>query len=142
YTIQARRAYYAPPPETPASHLGEAIDAAMRSGASQSGLPVEVRVEGAGVHFHLDLHGVPFQNEKGREREKLVFTVGLFDAQGNFLTGRMAEMDLELRDKTWRAMLASGLNASLTLETVPQAAEMRCVVAEANTGRLFAARVH
>jgi len=142
YTIQARRAYYAPPPETPASHLGAAIDAAMRSGSAEAGLPVRVSIEGAGVHFHLDLHGVPFQNEKGREREKLVFTVGLFDAQGNFLTGRMAEMDLELRDKTWRAMLASGLNASLTLETVPQAAEMRCVVAEANTGRLFAAQVH
>lgn len=141
YTIQARRAYYAPPPDTPASRLGAALDAAMRSGAAQNGLPVQVRLEDAAVHFHLDLHGVPFQKEKGREREKLVFTLGWFDAQGAFLAGKQAEMDLELRDKTWRAMLASGLNATLTLETVPQAAQLRCVVAEANTGKLFSAAI-
>jgi VWFA-related protein len=141
YTIQARRAYYAPPPDSAASHLGEAIDAAMRGGSAETGLPVSVKIEGTVVHFHLDLHGVPFQKEKGRERERLVFTAGLFDRQGNFLTGKMAEMDLELRDKTWRAMLASGLNATLNLTSVPQAAQLRCVVAEANTGRLFAAQV-
>ncbi|HET9784450.1 MAG TPA: VWA domain-containing protein [Terriglobales bacterium] len=141
YTVQARQAYYAPPPDTPASRLGAAIDAAMRSGASEVGLPATARIEGAAVHFHLDLHGVPFQKEKGREREKLVFTVGIFDAQGNFLAGKQAEMDLELRDKTWRALLASGLNATLTLESMPQAAQWRCVVAEANTGKVFSAAI-
>ena len=38
-------------------------------------------------------------------------------------------------------MRACGLNATLTLETAPQAAQLRCVVAEANTGKVFSAAV-
>jgi hypothetical protein len=138
YTVQGRRAYYAPPPDSPANHLADAIDAAMRSVAGQSGLNVKVSIAGMEVHFHLDLSSVPFDKEKGREQDKLVFVAGLFDAHGNFLSGKEAEMDLELRDKTWRALEASGLNASLTLTTpTAAAAQLRCVVVEANTGRIY-----
>ncbi|HET9784127.1 MAG TPA: VWA domain-containing protein, partial [Terriglobales bacterium] len=58
YTIEARRGYFAPSPESSAADPQEAIDAAMRSGTPASGLPATVRVSSlaaqdgpaAGVH--------------------------------------------------------------------------------------------
>jgi VWFA-related protein len=146
YTIEARRGYFDPSPEGSATDPQTAVDAAMRRGAAVSGLPAAVHVaaqhgsggEAAAVHVHLDLSGIPFQRAQGREREHFIFVAGVFDAQGALVSGKQAEMDLALKDATWRSMKAGGLNASFSLEAPAGSYQVRCVIEELNQNRLYA----
>ncbi|HEY8054371.1 MAG TPA: VWA domain-containing protein [Terriglobales bacterium] len=146
YTVEARHGYFAPAPENAAADPQAAVDAAMRSGHPAEGLPASVRVSAetapagptATVHLRLDVSGVPFRKDQGREFEHLVFVAGLFDAQGNLVSGKRAEMDLALKDNSWRAMKANGLNASFSLSAPSGSYHVRCVIAEQNQGKLYA----
>lgn len=150
YTVEARRGYFAPSPEgsaaDPQQAPQETIDAAMRSGTPAAGLPATVRVSAlaaqdgpaAGVHVHLDVSGLPFRKDQSRERERLIFTAGIFDSTGKLVSGKQAEMDLALKDSTWRAMKANGLNASFSLAAPAGNYQVRCVIEDLNQRRLYA----
>ncbi|MGH9394951.1 MAG: VWA domain-containing protein, partial [Terriglobales bacterium] len=149
YTVQARRGYFAPPPDTPASLLPDALDAAMRASGAEAGLQAAVsyrdlgasKPERAQIRMHLQLRGLPFAKSQGRQRERLVFTAMLTDAHGVYVSGKQAEMDLSLQEATFRKLEASGLNADLSLAAKSGSYTLRCVIAEANAGKLFAATV-
>lgn len=139
--IQARPGYFAPSPDAGQTVQAQ-MDAAMRATAADSALPVTVNPHpGAGklkVDMRLDAAHLPFQDEKGRHRLTLHFIAGLFDPQGKFVTGKEAEMDLALKDPTWRRLVSQGLNTNLSLDAPAAAYTLRVVVAT-GPAALFAA---
>ncbi|MGH9519957.1 MAG: VWA domain-containing protein, partial [Terriglobales bacterium] len=86
--VQARPGYFAPPPALSATAIAEAMDAAMRSSTAQADLPAQIGWKpdsgGERVYIRLDAGQLPFTNEKGRRRLRLLFVAGLFDQQGVF----------------------------------------------------------
>lgn len=144
YTIQARRGYFAPAPE--AAGLTELAAQAMRGAGSIIGMPASAAVrpgKRAGkpvetVHLHLAAGELPFVRSGGRERETLLFTVGSFDASGRFLAGKQAEMALALQPQEWKKLVSHGLNADISLPEDARATRIRCIVGEANTGKIYA----
>lgn len=142
YTIEARRGYFDPPPETPAVKLREAIDAAARGhtavwqfaaslNASQSG-------NGVAIGIHVDLARLEFRHEKGRERNRLIFTAALYDSGGRFAAGKQAEMDFALKPQSWQMLRRRGLAVHLNLPAGAGRYTLRVVIAVANKGKLDA----
>ncbi|MGH9393719.1 MAG: VWA domain-containing protein, partial [Terriglobales bacterium] len=142
-TIQARPGYFAPLPDDSVASLRTQMDDAMRSSSSQPEAGLEIQAQaGAGrerVSFGFDLRQIPFISKRGHHIQDLYFIAGLFDAQGQFVTGKQGEMDLELQDATWKRMLAEGLNANLSLAAPPGSYRLRVVVAEFSDGKIAAA---
>lgn len=139
--IQARPGYYAPMPAKGTS-LQSAMDAAMRSDGSEHGLPAAVLPEaengGVRIRVHFDTEGLHFEKQHGRERLDLVFTAGLFDAQGKFVVGKQAEMDMALKDQTWQHLLRQGMNVDMSLKAHAGVYRLRMVAAASPSGRLYA----
>lgn len=142
YTIEARRGYFDPPPETPAVKLREAINAAARGHAEvrQFGASLKASQNGSGVAvaIQVDLAELDFQREKGRERNRLIFTAELYASDGKFVTGKQAEMDFALRSKSWQMLRRKGLVVHLSLPTGTGRYTLCVVVAAENGGRLDA----
>lgn len=138
--VQARPGYFAPITVS-GPGLQAQLDTAMRAGGSEAGLAVTVALRPVAgkvtVEMRLDAAHLPFQDQKGRHRLNLHFIAGLFDVQGKFVTGKEAEMDLALKDATWRRLVSHGLNTNLTLDAPSAAYTLRVVVATSPTA-LFA----
>lgn len=141
--VQARPGYFAPPPDNSARAIAEQMDAAMRADTAQSGLAAEIGWKpapgGERVYLRLDPTHLPFVEQKGRRRLRLQFVAGLFNQQGEFVTGKQGAMDLALTPATYQRLAAQGLGVNLDLTAPPGAYRLRVVAAELNTGHLFAA---
>ncbi|MGH9414530.1 MAG: VWA domain-containing protein, partial [Terriglobales bacterium] len=142
YTIEARRGYFAPPPETPSEDLDQAIDTAMRGRREAQQFPATVAAVQDGkdvaIAIHVDLAKLKFHREKSRERNQLVITVGLYQAGGRFVSGKQAEMSFALKPTSWRMLRQRGLSVHLKLPAEVGLYTLRTVVAVSNGGRLDA----
>lgn len=139
--IQARPGYYAPQPASGAS-LQSAMDAAMRSQASETGLAAAVyphpQSGGVRIQVHFDTAQLPFKKQQGREQLDLRFIAGLFNAQGQFVVGKQANMELALKEATWKHLQQEGMNVDLSLKSAAGNYRLRVVVATAPSGRVYA----
>jgi len=148
FVVQARPGYFAPTKEAERqpAQLSK-LDAAVLALDEVKDVPVSVtsRAEksksGApalSVQVHVDLHGLPFQQQKDRHVQKFMFVVALFDAQGNFVTGKEGDMNLALKDASLARLTESGINAGMVLDAAPGAYRLRVVVQETVEGKLSA----
>lgn len=141
--VQARPGYFAPPPAVSATAIAEAMDAAMRSSTAQADLPAKIGWKpdssGERVYIRFDAGHLPFTNEKGRRRLRLLFVAGLFNQQGAFVTGKQGAMDLALTPATFARLSTQGIGVNLVLAARPGDYRLRVVAAELNTGKMFAA---
>ena len=89
------------------------------------------------VVLYLDVAHLQLVNRSGRRREQLTVIAALFDADGNFVTGKECEIDFNMKDDTFNK-LSSGTTAGLTLLAPPRKYRLRGVVREANQGKYAA----
>lgn len=151
-TIEARRAYFTPSPETKEQRIAAERTERMEREAAFSDriteIPMEIRAQPdapvGGVSLlkiavRLDVRGLPFQRINDRSVERLIFIAALYDGQGRYVTGREQVVDLSVKAATLAQLNANGIQTTLTLQ--PPAAgsyRLRNIVEEVGSGRLAA----
>ena len=139
-TVQARKGYVAAP-EKPAAKLPaeRRIEKEVFSASRLDEAPVTVAVSpgtstashpAARLTFHVDIGKVQFHDQSGARAQTFHIIAALLDAQGAFVTGREATMELELKEATYARMVTGGLNAGMNVEAPAGSYQVRTVIVE------------
>ena len=146
--LQARRGYYAPqhladPQET----AKQEIQDALFSREELRDIPVVMHtqffkssVEDArlAVLARVDVKHLRFRKENGRNRDDLTVVSGLFDRNGNLVTGSTKTVEMRLKDQTLESRLNSGITVKSSFDVKPGSYMIRLVIRDSE-GQLMAA---
>ena len=147
--VLVRPGYFAPAKGSTDQPIpaADTIDSEMRGSAEKTDLPA-VTTEKFGtaasgspqltLQTHVDIQKLTFQPQQDRQVQKLTFVAALYDSQGNFVTGKQAEMTLALKSESFDRLSKSGINGVMQLEAPSGAYRLRMVVQEAVHGAMTA----
>jgi VWFA-related protein len=147
--LQARRGYYAPKRATdPNEAAKEDIREAVFSREELQDIPLDMRLQffkstpsnaRLTVVSRVDIKSLHFRKDQDRSKDTLVVVAGLFDRNGNFVSGTQRTVEMNLRDQTLTALGSSGISIPANFEVTPGAYTIRVVVRDAE-GQMMAAR--
>ena len=147
--IQARHGYFAPKTlMDPAESAKLEIQEALFSQEEMRDLPVEFQTQffkkddaqaRLAVLTHFDLKGIHFQKALGRNNDQLTIVTGIFDENGNFVTGLSKIVDMKLLDTTYSRLSRLGFTVKTSFDVKPGTYLVRLVVRDA-VGAQMAAR--
>jgi VWFA-related protein len=149
YTLQARRGYSAPkhaidPEEAARDEIREAV----YSREELHDIPVDLNLQffkssevqaKLSVLARVDIRNLRYRKVSDRNNDKLTIVSGIFDRNGNFISGLEKIVELRLRDETLAKLPASGINIRSTFDLTPGSYVLRLVVRDAE-GQTMAAR--
>ena len=148
-TLQARRAYYAPKrPKDPEDAAKEDIREAVFSRDEIQDIPVDLKLQffksspvnaRIAVISRVDVKNLRFHKDADRSKNTLTLVAGLFDHNGNFVSGIQRTVDMNLRAQTLATLDTSGLTLRTNFDVTPGAYTIRVVVRDAE-GQQMAAR--
>ncbi|HEX9456483.1 MAG TPA: hypothetical protein VF935_02555, partial [Candidatus Acidoferrum sp.] len=148
FGVQARHGYYAPRSLTdPAEATKQEIQEALFSQEEIRDLPVDLQTQffkkdetGArlAVLTHLDVKGIHFRKAAGRSNDELTIVAGIFDENGNFVTGGEKIIQMKLRDTTYDRLSRSGLTVKSSFDLKPGTYLVRLVVRDAEGAQMAA----
>ena len=149
FEIQARHGYFAPRTlMDPAESAKLEIQEALFSQEEIRDLPVEFQTQffkkdeaqaRLAVLTHFDLRGLHFQKALGRNNDELTVVTGIFDENGNFVTGQSKIVNMKLLDTTYTRLSRSGFTVKSSFDVKPGTYLVRLVVRDA-VGAQMAAR--
>jgi VWFA-related protein len=149
FNIQARHGYFAPRSiADPAEASKEEIREALFSQEEIRDLPIELQTQffkrdeaeaRLAVLTHLDVKGIRFKKAEGRNNDKLTIVTGIFDENGNYITGGEKIIEMKLRDTTYDRLSRSGFTVKSSFDIKPGTYLVRLVVRD-NEGAQMAAR--
>lgn len=147
--IQARHGYFAPRSiADPAEATKEEIREALFSQEEIRDLPVELQTQffrkdeaeaRLAVLTRLDVKGIRFRKAEGRNNDKLTIVTGIFDENGNYITGGEKIIEMKLRDTTYERLSRLGFTVKSSFDVKPGTYLVRQVVRD-DEGALMAAR--
>ncbi len=126
-TVEARRGYFAPNREIdPAEQSKEEIQAAFFSTEELREVPAEMEAQffktgdGATVDIlaRVDVKKLNFRREADRNRNDVTIVSGLFDDNGNYVSGIQKILEMRLKDDTLETRLANGIAVRTSIENV------------------------
>jgi VWFA-related protein len=148
-TLQSRRAYYAPKrPKDPTQAAAEDIREAVFSRDEIQDIPVDLKLQffksspvsaQLAVISKIDVKNLRFTKDADRSKNTLTLVAGLFDRNGNFVSGIQRTVDMNLRAQTLTTLDTSGLTLRTNFNVTPGAYTIRVVVRDAE-GQQMAAR--
>jgi VWFA-related protein len=148
FTIQARKGYFAPgKPTTPEEQAKDQIREAVFSPINIQDFPLEVQAQARKigpkeveitVQGHLDLRALSFKREGGRNLNRVILTVTLFDADGKFVSGKQQNLDFALKDSTLANLQKSGIGFQAGVLVIPGAYTVRVVARDSQKGAMAA----
>jgi VWFA-related protein len=122
-SVEARRGYYAPNLERdPAEKAKEEIQEAFFSTEEIHDLPATMATRflktgpdeaTVDILAKVDVKQLNFKQEDGRNRNDVTVVCGLFDENGNYVTGVQKVLEMRLKDDT----LATGLPSGITVRS-------------------------
>lgn len=145
--VQARPGYFAPARERTKETREQRIDAEVRGNEERNDFPVSVTEEDVGtangmqqlrIHTHIDIARLPFHRENGRRVDMLTLVVALFDAGGQVVAGKEAQIQLALRPADFELLSREGVGGATFLEAPPGQYRLRVLVQEAEHGTINA----
>jgi VWFA-related protein len=149
FTLQARRGFYAPKHiADPQEEAKEEIREAVFSRDEMNDFAVDLNMQffkssdvlaKLAVMTRVDLKHLQFRKVEDRNKDTLTIVTGLFDRNGNYVTGVQKTVDLNLLDKTLQAMPVSGVTVKTNFDVAPGSYVVRMVVRDAE-GQMMAAR--
>jgi VWFA-related protein len=149
FEIQARHGYFAPRTLTdPAESAKLELQEALFSQEEIRDLPVELQTQffmkddsqaRLAVLTHFDVKGIHFQKLLGRNNDQLTIVTGIFDENGNFVTGLSKVVEMNLLDTTYTRLSRSGFTVKTSFDVRPGTYLVRLVVRDA-VGAQMAAR--
>ena len=147
--LQARKGYYAPKKLTNAEETAkQEIEEALFSREEMSELPVELHTQffkpdgkdaTIAVLCRLDPKHMRFRKGDGRNFNTLTIVSGIFDRNGNFVSGIQKTVDMKLKDETLARMLAEGKISVKTSFSVPPGTYMVRLVVRDSEGQQMSA---
>jgi VWFA-related protein len=148
-TLQARHGYWAP------NHAIDAAEAAREelkedvfSRDEINDIPVDLHTEffkpsddkaELTVTAHLKPDSLRFHKTEERNNDTVTVVAGLFDANGNYLSGMQRVITLRLRDQTLTQLQNEGISVQETFNVAPGRYVVRLVIQDAG-GQTTAAR--
>jgi VWFA-related protein len=148
YSIQARHGYYAPRSlSDPAEATKEEMREALFSQEEIRDLPVELQTQffrkddteaRLAVLTHLDLKGMHFRKAEGRNNDNLTIVTGIFDENGNFVTGGEKTVQMRLLDTTYEKLSHSGFTVKSSFDVKPGTYMVRLVVRDSEGAQMAA----
>jgi hypothetical protein len=137
-TVEARPGYYAPNRERdPAEQAKEEIQAAFFSTEEIREIPAGIETQffktgpdaaTVDILAKVDVKQLRFKQEAGRNRNDVTVVCGLFDENGNYVSGIQKVLELRLKDETLATRLPSGIAVRTSLNTKPGRYLVRVVV--------------
>jgi VWFA-related protein len=148
YNIQARHGYYAPKSITdPAEASKEEMREALFSQEEIRDLPVDLQTQffrkddteaRLSVLTRLDVKGMHFRKAEGRNNDNLTIFTGIFDENGNFVTGGEKTVQMRLLDTTYERLSQSGLTVKSSFDVKPGTYMVRLVVRDSEGAQMAA----
>lgn len=148
FSIQARHGYYAPKSvEDPTEAAKQEMQEALFSQEEIRDLPVDLQTQyfkkdelGArlAVLSRFDLKGIHFRKAEGRNKDQLTIVTGIFDENGNFVTGGEKVVDMKLLDTTYDRLSRSGFTVKSSFDVKPGTYLVRLVVRDAEGAQMAA----
>ena len=139
--LQARRGYYAPRHVAdPAEAAKQEIEDALFSREELHDLPIELHTQffkasqesaRLSVVVRVDVKHIRFRKVEGRNRNDLTIVSGLFDRNGNYITGVTKVIEMRLKDETLEHKLQSGITLRTSFDVKPGSYLVRLVVRDA-----------
>ena len=149
FDIQARHGYFAPRTLTDAAEATRLeMQEALFSQEEIHDLPVELQTQffkkdeaqaRLAVLTHFDVETIHFQKLLGRNNDQLTILTGIFDENGNFVTGLSKIVEMKLLDTTYTRLSRSGFTVKTSFDVKPGTYLVRLVVRDA-LGAQMAAR--
>src|SRR5882762_2552154 len=149
FEIQARHGYFAPRTVAdPAEATKLEMQEALFSQEEIRDLPVELQTQffkkdeaqaRLAVLTHFDVKGIHFRKLLGRNNDQLTIVTGIFDENGNFVTGLSKVVEMNLLDTTYSRLSRSGFTVKTSFDVKPGTYLVRLVVRDA-VGAQMAAR--
>src|SRR5712664_1147259 len=149
FGIQARHGYFAPKTlSDPAEATKLEMQEALFSQEEIRDLPVELQTQffkkdeaqaRLAVLTHFDVKGIHFRKLLGRNNDELTIVTGIFDENGNFVTGLSKIVEMNLLDATYSRLSRSGFTVKTSFDVKPGTYLVRMVVRDA-VGAQMAAR--
>jgi VWFA-related protein len=147
--LQARRGYYAPKhlPD-PEEDAKREIQEALFSRDELQDIPVELHMQffkssdvaaKIAVLARVNLKSLRFRKADGRNNDNLTILSGVFDRNGNYITGMQKVLELRLLDPTLEKLLNSGITVRTNFDVAPGSYVIRLVVRDSE-GQNMAAR--
>jgi VWFA-related protein len=138
FSVQARRGYFAPnhPPDREQEAKQE-IEDALFSREEIHDLPVDLHTQffkptdtevKLTVVAHIDVKPLHFQKANGRSNKNLTIVSGIFDRDGNYVTGGEKILELHLKDDTLADKMSSGLDVRSSFDVRSGGYTVRLVV--------------
>jgi VWFA-related protein len=146
--LQARRGYYAPRTVAdPKEMERQEIEEALFSREPLRDFPVQLRMQffkrddanaKLSATAHIDLKSIRFRKAEGRNLDNLTVIYGLFDRNGNFISGNRQTVEMRFLDQTFPKVLNTGLTLRSSFDVHPGGYMVRLVVRDAE-GQTMAA---
>ncbi len=147
--LQARRGYYAPKHlADPAEDAKREIQEALFSRDEMQDIPVELHMQffkssdvtaKIAVLARVNVKNLRFRKADGRNNDNLTILSGLFDRNGNYISGMQKLVELRLLDPTLEKVLNSGITVKTYFDVAPGSYVIRLVVRDSE-GQTMAAR--
>jgi hypothetical protein len=146
--IQARKGYYAPKKLSDAAETAkQEIEEALFSREEMHDLPVELHTQffktsdkdaTLAVLCRMDPKHIQFRKADGRNYNTITIVSGVFDRNGNFISGLQKVVELRLKDETLTRLMTTGMSVRTNFSVNPGTYMVRLVVRDSE-GQLMAA---
>lgn len=147
--LQARRGYYAPKHlADPEEDAKREIEEAMFSRDELHDIPIDLHMQffktsdvaaKIAVLARIDVKNLRFRKADARNNDNIVILSGLFDRNGNYVTGVQKTLQLHLLDTTLEKLLNAGITVRTNFDVAPGSYVVRLVVRDSE-GQTMAAR--
>jgi VWFA-related protein len=147
--LQARRGYYAPKHlPNPEEDAKREIQEALFSRDELQDIPLELHVQffkssdvaaKIAVLARLNVKNLRFRKTDGRNNDNLTILSGVFDRNGNYITGTQKVVEMRLLDASLEKVLNSGITVKTNFDVAPGSYVIRLVVRDSE-GQNMAAR--
>jgi len=149
YEVEARRGYWAPNRAVdPKEAAKEELKEAFFSRDEISDIPLDVHADffkapnakaEISVVSRLDSKGLKFRKTADRNNDTLTVVTGLFDQNGNYISGIERVVEMRLRDQSLQMLDDSGIRVEQSFSVAPGRYIVRVVVKDSE-GETTAAR--
>jgi VWFA-related protein len=147
--LQARRGYYAPKHlPNPEEDAKREIEEALFSRDELQDIPVELHMQffkssdvaaKIAVLARVNVKNLRFRKADGRNNDNVTVLSGVFDRNGNYITGMQKIVELRLLDPTLEKVMNSGITVRSNFDVAPGSYVIRLVVRDSE-GQNMAAR--
>jgi VWFA-related protein len=149
YQLQARRGYFVQRHSVdPVEQAKQEVEEAFFSREVMAAIPIELHTQffktgeykaKLAIIARVDVKNLRYRKENGRNNDTLTIVGGVFDRNGNYISGSQKTIEMRLKDHTLETMPEYGVTAKTNLDLASGSYVVRLVVRDSE-GQLVSAQ--